>query len=172
VLVTMLMIATSPEEEPATPVLNVLANVVAMGAFWSLPIAVVIAITRYRLFDIDRVISRTLAYTVIAGVLVLVYAGSVIGLQELVPSGGSDVAVAGSTLAAVAVFQPVRRRVQQAVDRHFNRARYEAVAVTHDYTRRLRHQVDLDAVTLDLLTVVDRTMHPASADVWLRARSQ
>jgi hypothetical protein len=172
VLVTVLMLAASPEEDPANSVLNVLASLVAMGAFWALPIAVVIAITRYRLFDIDRIISRTVAYAVVAGVLGLVYAGSVIGLQEIVPFGGSDVAVAGSTLAAAALFHPVRRRVQRAVDRQFNRARYEAVVVTQDYTRRLRHQVDLDAVTHDLLAVVDRTMHPASADVWLRARSQ
>jgi hypothetical protein len=109
---------------------------------------------------------------VVAGVLGLVYAGSVIGLQEIVPSGGSDVAVAGSTLAAAALFHPVRRRVQRAVDRQFNRARYEAVVVTQDYTRRLRQQVDLDAVTHDLLAVVDRTMRPAAAKLWLRARSE
>jgi hypothetical protein len=171
VLIAALMIAVAPEDS-ANPVVNLLSYAVAMGAFWSLPIAVVIAITRYRLFDIDRIVSRTIAYTVVAGVLSLVYMGSVVGLQAIVPTGGSDVAVAGSTLAAAAVFRPVRRRVQVVVDQRFNRARYEAAVVTQDYTRRLRHQVDLDAVTVDLLSVVARTMHPSSASIWLRARSE
>jgi hypothetical protein len=151
------------------PLVQQLSYAVAMVAFWSLPIAVVIAITRYRLFDIDRIISRTVTYAVVAGILGLVYAGSVVGLQTIIPVGGSDLAVAGSTLAVAALFRPVIVRVRRAVDRRFNRARYEVGLVTQAFAARVRREVDLATVIDDLRAVVDTTMRPASVDLWLRA---
>jgi hypothetical protein len=171
VLIAALMVASSQDEDPANPVVNLLSGVVVMMAFWSLPFAVVVAITRYRLFEIDRIVSRTLGYALVAGVLSLVYAGSVVGLQAVLPVGGSDLAVAGSTLAAAALFRPLRLRIQRAVDRRFNRARYEAALVTQQFADRLRREVDLDTVTHDLSAVVDHTVQPASASIWLRAHS-
>lgn len=153
----------------ANPVANQLSYVVAMLAFWSLPVAVLIAITRYRLFDIDRIVSRTVTYALVAGVLGAVYAGTVVGLQAALPVGGSDLAVAGSTLASAALFRPVRARVRDAVDRRFNRARYEVGLVTQQFAARVRREVDLETVVDDLHAVVDATMRPASIALWLRA---
>jgi hypothetical protein len=164
--VNLVVISFFPDDF-ANPLLNQLSFVVAMLAFWSLPVAVVIAITRYRLFDIDRIVSRTVAYALVAGVLGVVYAGTVVGLQAALPVGGSDLAVAGSTLASAALFRPVQTRIQRAVDRRFNRARYEVGLVTEDFASRIRQQVDLGTVIDDLRTVVDTTMRPSSIDLWL-----
>jgi len=163
----LIVIAFFPDDF-TDPLLQDLSFVVAMMAFWSLPVAVVIAITRYRLFDIDRVIGRTVTYTLVAGVLGLVYAGSVVGLQAVVPVGGSNLAVAGSTLAVAALFRPVWVRIQDAVDRRFNRARYEVGLVTQEFAARVRREVDLATVVDDLRTVVDITVRPASVHLWLR----
>lgn len=155
--------------ETDQPMIEVLGGWLILLAFWSLPVAILIAVTRYRLYDIDRVVSRTVGYAVIASILVSVYATLVVGLQVLVPIGGSDVAVAGSTLVVATLFSPVRRIVQQALDRRFNRARYQAEQVTRQFSQGLRDGVDLDAVTADLCDVVAKTMQPARAHVWLRA---
>ena len=152
----------------ANPVVNQLANIVVVVAFWGLPLAVVIAITRYHLFDIDQIVSRTVGYTLVAGVLGVVYAASVVGLQAILPVGGSNVAVAGSTLAAAALFGPVHGRVQRVVDRQFNRARYEIASVTYDFATRIRREVDINTVSHNLRFVVNETMQPASVDLWLR----
>lgn len=167
IVVTVLPIALLGEDSAGPQVVDLMLGVVVVLTFWSLPLAVVIAITRYRLFDIDRVVSRTLAYAVVAGVLGVVYAGSVVGLQALVPFGGSDVAVAASTLAAAAAFGPVRRRVQRAVDRRFNRERYQATLVTAQFAGRIRREVDIDTIAHDLCAVVGQTMQPATVGVWL-----
>lgn len=151
----------------ANPVLQFVSFIVAMVAFWVLPIAVVIAITRYRLFDIDRVISRSVTYSLTAGILAVVYAGSVVGLQAVLRVGSSDLAVAGSTLAAAALFRPLRVRVRDAVDRRFNRARYEVRLVTQQFATQLRREVDLDTLIDDLYSVVDATVRPASMHLWL-----
>src|SRR5215218_2624882 len=125
------------------------------------------AILRYRLYDIDRIVSRTLAYTILTVLLGLGYAAVVLGLGRFLGQN-SSLAVAAATLAVAAAFQPLRRRVQQAVDRRFNRRRYDAGRTVEHFAARLRDQVDLDALHSELLAVVDRTMQPTRASLWLR----
>ena len=134
-----------------------------------LPLATGAAILRYRLYDIDRIISRTLAYGLLTVLLGLGYAGVVLGLGRLLPQGSSLV-VAAATLTVAAIFQPARRRVQQAVDRRFNRRRYDAARTIDRFSTRLRQQVDLNTLTAELLGVVDHTMQPTRASLWLRPR--
>jgi hypothetical protein len=130
-------------------------------------VAIGVAVLRYRLYDLDRVISRTLTYGLLTVLLGLGYAGLVLGLGRLLPEGSSLV-VAAATLAAAALFQPLRRRVQQLVDRRFNRRRYDAARTVEGFATRLRDQVDLDALRGELLAVVDQTMQPTRASLWLR----
>jgi hypothetical protein len=129
-----------------------------------------VGILRYRLYDIDRIISRTLAYAVVTALLVGLYAGLVL-LSTHVLSLKSPVAVAASTLAAAALFNPLRRRVQRMVDRRFNRARYDAGLTVAAFAARLKDAVDLDSVRGDLATVVQDTLEPAHVSVWLADRS-
>ena len=131
------------------------------------PVAIGVAVLRYRLYDLDRVISRTLTYGLLTVLLGLGYAGVVLGLGRLLPEGSSLV-VAAATLAAVAAFSPLRRRVQALVDRRFNRRRYDAARTVEGFATRLRDQVDLDALHGELLAVVDQTMQPTRASLWLR----
>ena len=130
-----------------------------------IPVAVGIAILKYRLYDIDRLISRTLAYAIVTALLVGLYAGLVL-LAVRVLSITSPVAVAASTLAAAALFSPLRRRVQRVVDRRFNRVRYDADQTVAAFAARLRDTVDLDAMRSDLLTVVNTAVEPAHVSVW------
>jgi hypothetical protein len=130
-----------------------------------IPAAVGIAILKYRLYDIDRLISRTLGYAIVTGLLVGLYAGLVLLATEVL-SITSPVAVAASTLAAAALFTPLRRRVQRVVDRRFNRVRYDADQTVAAFAARLRDAVDLDAVRSDLLAVVTTAVEPAHMSVW------
>jgi hypothetical protein len=132
-----------------------------------LPVAVGAAVLRYRLFDLDRIISRTLAYGLLTVLLGLGYAGVVLGLGRLLPQGSSLV-VAAATLAVAAVFQPARRRIQAGVDRRFNRRRHDAARTIAAFNDRLRDEVDLEALTGELLAVVEQTMQPTTASLWLR----
>ena len=132
-----------------------------------LPLAVGAAVLRYRLFDLDRIISRTLAYGLLTVLLGLGYAVVVLGLGRLLPQGSSLV-VAGATLAVAAVFQPARRRIQAVVDRRFNRRRHDAAGTIAAFNDRLREEVDLEALTGELLAVVEQTMQPTQASLWLR----
>ena len=132
-----------------------------------LPLAIGAAILRYRLYDLDRIISRALAYGLLTVLLGLGYAGVVLGLGRLLPQDSSLV-VAGATLAVAGVFQPARRRVQRAVDRRFNRRRYDAAQTIAAFSDRLRQQIDLEALTVELLAVVEETMAPTRASLWLR----
>jgi hypothetical protein len=132
-----------------------------------LPLATGAAVLRYRLYDLDRIISRTLAYGLLTALLGLGYAGVVLGLGRLLPQGSSLV-VAGATLAVAAVFQPARRRIQQVVDRRFNRRRHDAARTIAAFNDRLREEVDLQALTGELLAVVEQTMQPTMASLWLR----
>jgi hypothetical protein len=132
-----------------------------------LPLATGAAILRYRLYDLDRIISRTLAWGLLTVLLGLGYAALVLGLGRLLPQGSSLV-VAGATLAVAALFQPARRRVQQLVDRRFDRRRYDAAQTIQAFSARLREQVDLDTLTAELLGVVEQTMQPTSVSLWLR----
>ncbi len=134
------------------------------------PVCVGVAVLRYRLYDLGRVVSRTLAYAVVTALLVGVYLGIVTATARLAP-GSSSLAVAASTLAAAALFQPLRRRVQNVVDHRFNRARYDADRTVDDFRRRLRDEVDLDVVRADLLVVAQRTLQPESMTLWLRPQA-
>jgi hypothetical protein len=164
----------------------VVASVAAPGAWngslgtllWSflvctpvagVPLACAVAVLKYRLYEIDRIISRTLAYTIITGLLAGIYAGLVL-LATQVFRVHTPVAVAASTLAAAALFSPVRRRVQRAVDRRFNRARYDADETVAAFAARLKDAVDLDSVRDDLAGVVHRALEPAHVSVWTSQR--
>jgi hypothetical protein len=154
---------------------SVLAKVlgaVAFAGILAIPVSIGVAILKYRLYDIDRIISRTLAYAIVTGLLVGVYAGLVL-LATQVLGLHSSVAVATATLAAAALFNPVRRRVQHAVDRRFNRARYDADQTVAAFASRLmdaKDAVDLDTVRDDLAGVVHAALEPAHISVWVRPR--
>jgi hypothetical protein len=126
-----------------------------------------VAVLRYRLYEIDKIISRTLAYAIVTGLLVGVYAGLVL-LATQVLKVHTPVAVAASTLAAAALFAPLRSRVQRLVDRRFNRTRYDADQTLTAFAARLKDAVDQDAVRADLLRVVQRSLEPTHASVWLK----
>jgi hypothetical protein len=148
---------------PGTPAR--IAAGAALAAVLTVPAAVGVAVLRYRLYDIDRIVSRTLAYAIVTGLLVGVYAGLVLLATEVFQFH-STVAVAAATLAAAALFAPVRQRVQRAVDRRFNRARYDAEITVAGFAARLKDAVDLDAVRADLASVVLTTLEPAYVWVW------
>jgi hypothetical protein len=132
-----------------------------------LPLATGAAILRYRLYDLDRIVSRTLAYGLLTLLLGGGYAVVVLGLGQLL-GRDSSLVVAAATLAVAALFQPVRRRIQQGVDRRFNRRRHDAAHTIATFSARLRDQVDLTTLTGELLAVVDQTMQPTRASLWLR----
>ena len=134
------------------------------------PVAIGIAILRYRLYDIDRLISRSVSYTLVTGVLAAVFAATAIGLSTLLGSlaQGQSLAVAASTLIVIGLFGPLRRRAQAVVDRRFDRSLYDASITVQAMSARLRDDVDLERVEADVLGVVDRTFHPAYAGLWLR----
>lgn len=142
----------------------------ALIAYPTVPLAVGIAVMRYRLFDIDRIISRGLSWALLSGLLIAVYAGAVILLQGLLGgvTQGETVAVAGSTLLAATLFQPLRRRIQSIVDHRFNRARYDAERTAIDFAERLRDEVDLASLRSDIATVVDTALRPSGIAVWIR----
>jgi len=143
-----------------------LQNALGSGAAALVPVAIGIAVLRYRLYDIDRVISRTVAYAIVTGLLVGVYAGLVLLATHLLRVH-TPVAVAAATLTAAALFNPVRRRVQRRVDRRFNRARYDAEQVAAAFAARLKDTVDLGSVRDDLTGIVSRALEPAHVSVWI-----
>jgi hypothetical protein len=147
---------------------KVLSGVALLGLA-GLPVSIGVGILKYRLYEIDRFVSRTLSYAIVSGVVVGVYVG-LITLVTRVLGFSSPVAVAASTLAAVALFNPLRHRVQRVVDRRFNRARYDAEATVAAFTARLRDAVDLETVRTELLEIVNRAVEPAHASVWIRRR--
>jgi MFS family permease len=149
--------------------------VVSYTAALLFPVATGIAVVRYRLYDIDRLINRTLVYGLLTATLGLGYAGVVLVLGQVFGGVGGDPpswAVAGATLAVAALFQPARRRIQAVVDRRFNRRKYHAAKTVEAFSVRLREQVDLDALSAELLAVVDQTMQPTTASLWLRPSSR
>jgi uncharacterized membrane protein YidH (DUF202 family) len=146
---------------------NDLQNTLEPVGIALLAVGVGVAILRYRLYDIDRIVSRTVSYAVVTGLLVGVYVGVVALTTRVLPLPG-DVGTAASVLVAVGLFAPLRRRVQNAVDRRFNRARYDAEATVTAFAGRLRDNVELDSVRADLLAVVRQTVEPAHASLWLR----
>jgi hypothetical protein len=151
----------------AMPQDSVLASVLYASVL-CVPVAVAVAVLRYRLWDLDRLVSRTVTYAVVTALLVVPYLLIVPAAGRLV-QGAGNLAVAAATLAAAAAFAPLRRRVQGLVDRRFNRRRYNAARTVEGFAARLRDQVDLDALRGELLAVVDQTMQPTRASLWLRA---
>jgi hypothetical protein len=144
-------------------------------SFALIPVTIGIAILRYRLYDLDRLIHRTLVYGLLTAILGAVYAGLVLSPGRLLGGIGAEPpswAVAGATLAVAALFQPARRRIQQLVDRRFNRRRYDATKTIEAFSARLRHHVDLDTLSAELLEVVDQTMEPTKASLWLRRSTE
>jgi hypothetical protein len=144
----------------------------SMVTVWVIPAAIGIAILRYHLYDIDRLINRTLVFGLLTALLGAIYAGVVLMLGQLFGGIGEEApswAVAGATLAVAALFQPARRRIQQLVDRRFNRRRYSAAQTIEAFSTRLHQQIDLDTLSAELLAVVDQTMQPTKASLWLRS---
>jgi hypothetical protein len=147
---------------------------VDLGWAWSLgvasiPVAVTMAITRHRLYEIDRLVSRTVSYTIVIVVLAVVYALGLAGLTTLLDTD-SPLTVAASTLAVAALFNPLRLKVQAMVDRRFNRSRYDAERVMTAFSGSLRDEVDPDRVVKGWVSVVNQTMRPAASGVWVRGR--
>jgi hypothetical protein len=138
-----------------------------MGSATVLCLAIAAAILRYRLYDLDRIISRTLAWGLLSVLLGGGYAGLVLGLGQLL-GRDSSLVVAGATLAVAALFQPARRRVQALVDRRFDRRHYDAAQTIAAFSTRLRDEVSLEALSAELLSVAERTMQPLRVSLWLR----
>jgi len=156
---------------------SALGETISLLAFLSLlalPITIGVAVLRYRLYEIDRVISRTIAWALVSGVLLGVFGTVVIALEAALANvtQGQTLAVAASTLIAFGLFQPVRRRVQTIVDRRFDRARYDGEQTVAAFAERLRDQMDLDALELDMILTVGASLRPASASSWLRTRTK
>ena len=160
------LIAVGPSKDQ---MLGRVTHDLAFLALAALPVSMGVGILKYRLYDIDRIISRTLAYAIVTGLLVGVYAGLVL-LTTQVFRVHTPVAVAAATLAAAALFNPLRRRVQTAVDRRFNRARYDADQTVAAFAARLKDAVDLNAVQDDLAGVVHQALEPAHVSVWISQR--
>jgi hypothetical protein len=169
VTIASAIIAMSFSSSGPTSTLLDWADNLAWFGLAALPVSMGVGILRYRLYEIDRLISRTLAYAAVTALLVGVYAGLVL-LSTHVLSLNSPVAVAASTLAAAALFNPLRRRVQRFVDRRFNRARYDAELTVTAFAARLKDAVDLGSVRADLTSVVQDTLEPSHVSLWLSDR--
>lgn len=147
-----------------------LAFVVFPGLFAVIPTTLFAVLVQYRLWDLDRVVNRALVYTICTGILGAIYLGGIVLLQRVLDpiTQGSSLAVAGSTLAVAALFRPVRSRIQGSLDRIFYRRRYDAQKTLETFSTKLRDEIDLDALTGDLLEVVNETMQPSRVSLWLR----
>src|SRR5262245_43890916 len=171
------LIAVSGVAAVALPLANVLPEsfyadfffIIGLLALLALPLAIAVAILRYRLYDIDRIISRTIGWSLVSGVLVAAFAILVVGLQAVLAgvTQGDTLAVAASTLVAFALFQPVRRTVQRAVDRRFDRGRYDAQRTADAFAERLRNEIDLDTLADELERTVARTVRATATSIWL-----
>lgn len=148
---------------------SVWGEVALLGGLFSLPAAIAVAVLRYRLYDIDRIISRAISYTLITAVLGVLYAAVVV-LPSTLLRLDSNLLVAAATLAAAAAFVPLRRRIQTAVDRRFNRSRYDASLVVDHFKAHTREQMDLDGLLEDLRGAVALTVEPATASIWIQDR--
>ncbi len=150
---------SSPYEE--------LTTVVVVAGLWSLPASIAIAVTRYRLYEIDRLVSRTVTYALVAAVVAAVYAVPVVLVPRLLGES-NDLVIAGSTVTAAAAFNPVRRRIQRVVDRRFDRAQYDAEREVDAFAGRLTGEIELVTVTEDLDGVLRRTLAPSTSALWLK----
>jgi hypothetical protein len=145
-------------------------TLVAYAGIMLMPVAIGIAVLRYRLFEIDRIISRTIGWAIVTGVLGVVFGAMIVGLQTALAgvTQAQTLAVAASTLVAFVLFQPVRRRVQSVVDRRFNRARYDAERTVAAFADRQRDQVNIAGLTLDIASTIDAALSPRAVAVWIR----
>jgi MFS family permease len=150
------------------PLSEAVAKAILAAGVGCFTAGVAVAVLRYGLYEIDVIVNRTLVYGLLTVLLGLGYAGAVLIGGQLAGQERSNLVVAGSTLAVAAAFQPARRRVQAGVDRRFNRRKYDAAKTIEGFSARLREQVDLDTLSAELLAVVDQTMQPATAALWLR----
>jgi hypothetical protein len=145
-------------------------QILTIVALLGLPISAGIAILRYRLYDIDRIISRTIGWAVVTSVLGAIFAGTIVGLQTILAdvTQAQTLSVAASTLVAFVLFQPLRRRVQSVVDHRFNRARYDAERTAAAFAERRRDQVDIAGLRVDLTGTIDSALHPRALGIWIR----
>jgi hypothetical protein len=163
-VIQMVVFSIVPETDAAVDISNALFSLTVT----LIPIAMSIAVLRFRLYDIDRIISRTLAYGLVSTILIGAYLLAVLALQSVLPlSDDSPVIVAGSTLAVVAAFGPLRMRIQSLVDKRFNRSRYDAQLTIDEFSSRLRSEVELDSLADDLVGVVGTTLQPSHLSLWL-----
>lgn len=169
-LATIALFNLVPTLLPSGPLGQMIANGILMGFLLLIPLSIGVAILRSRLWDIDVLIRRTLVYGALTTALALVYIGSVVLLRQLLAplTGSSELAIVASTLAIAVLFNPLRRRIQIIIDKRFYRRKYDAAQVLVAFGARLRDETDLDALTADLLAVVDETMQPQSVSLWLR----
>ncbi|HEY2788656.1 MAG TPA: hypothetical protein VGI72_04325 [Gaiellales bacterium] len=170
-LAFLLSVALTPGTESTRPPWLQVLQTLALFSTALIPIAIGFAVLRYRLYDIDVIIRRTLVYGVLVACMAAIYLGGVYTIEGVVrgvTGGSSTLAVTVSTLAVALVFQPLRRRIQAAVDRRFYRSAYDAAQTLDAFSALLRREIDLDALTDDVLAVVGRTLHPAHVTIWLR----
>jgi hypothetical protein len=168
-LLTLVAVGPPPVDLPQEQVGRGLVSMLLMDLFvLAIPVSIGVAVLKYRLFDIDRLINRTLVYGLLTAILGLGYIGAVLVLSQVLGQDRSSLAVAGSTLVVAAMFQPARRRIQQAVDRRFNRRKYNTAQTIEAFSAHLRNEVDLDTLAPELLAAVDQTMEPTRASLWLR----
>ena len=170
VIVWVISLVIAPHS-PGNSVLSQMAYDLGELAAAALPVCIGVAVLKYRLYQIDRIISRVISYAIISAILAGLFAGLVVLTSDVLPFK-TPVAVAAATLVVAALFNPLRRRVQRAVDRRFNRARYNAEAVVAAFTERLRGTVDLDAMQGDLVDAIQHAFEPAHVSVWLAPRGQ
>jgi len=163
VFLTIVMFVANAVFEPD----GMVGDVLAVAGLSAPALAIGIAVMRYRLFDIDKIITRTITYGLVTSLLIGVYAGTVFLISSLVPTAGS-LAVAGATLLAAALFAPMRRRAQALVDRRFNRSTYDARITMEQLSNRLRSEVDVYALGSEVGRVVTTTMQPEKLAVWIR----
>jgi hypothetical protein len=166
VCLTLLLTAFNSSTGSQSTLFQVVGFLVTFGLA-ALPVGLGVAILKYRLYDIDRLISRTLSYAIVTGLLIGVYVGLVTVATRVLPFS-SPLGVAASTLVAAALFTPLRRMVQRLVDRRFNRARYDAEATIEAFAHRLREDVDLEAVSSEFVRAVQASVEPAHVSLWLR----
>ncbi len=164
----LLLVGAVVFEETGTSMPGWVSDSLFGAAVAGLPVGIGIGILKFRLYDIDRIVSRTVGYALVVALLAGIYASIAVWLPSLIPVGESPVFVAGATLLTVAAFNPARRRVLRAVDKRFHRARYDSEAVMTDFASRVREHVDIDRISSEWLGVVDSTLRPVSVGLWMR----
>jgi hypothetical protein len=145
-----------------------IADVLLVSGLASMPVTIAVAVTRYRLFGIVRLVSRTVTYTIVTVLLTGVYGACILTASLVLPGDRSGWVVAASTLIAAALFRPARQRVRSVVDRRFDRARYDAARIVESFSARVRQEVDLETLADELRQAAAGAIHPASSWLWLR----